>query len=561
MRLIVLLLSLLPLPALADAFGDCSDPTYFQTFGITAQKGACVVIDQESASVNGQPVAIRALRTKTTDPAWDNFGREAIDVALTAYATWEPYAAQLGLKFPTVSIYLSDPSASTIELPSEKFPNVWADAQGFARPGECFVRINSAKALTTSADHVQTIIGHELFHCVQAASFPDQLQTGGEASKWWVEGTASFFGNLAHLTEKDIDDLGTAFATQIQTKPLTRLPYASMTFFAFLWQDGPGTMAQFFAGLPTTTGEDAQMEAVLASIGPEKLQLFAQAMVDGTVAMPDGTHFPALPEPATTTFQSDGKVTFPSAPFTILQHALHFTAGNYSVGTGIEFFSKTQGSDAPWEPLPYDIAPEDCKDVTMLHIVRFDTDTIPSAVARPLNATRYLPCWECTKLPKMDQCLVGKWRLSNESLLSYLTTKNTPEATFRDVKGEIFLQLNADGSGQWVAEDVAIDATVIPKKTGPALQAFDILVEAFGIDEAEWSGTGGTANLCVASPGIDFTTTVSNTLIGSFTNQVTGMAQNMSVAYDCAGNTLALQYTGPMDLGADAPRWTLERVK
>lgn len=563
MRYLALIFALISPPAHAQGFGDCKDPAYFQTFGVsTAEKPVCVVIAEEPATVNGQSVAVRALRMQTTDPAWDNFGREAIELTLDAFATWEAHATELGFKFPYVTILITDPADSTIEVPSEKFRDAWADAQGFTKPGECFVRFHSAKALNTTQDHMMTILAHELFHCVQAVSYRDQILVDPTASKWWVEGTASFFANLVHLTEADIDTLGAEFAKQIQTKPLTQLPYASMTFFAFLWQQGSGTMAQFLAGLPGSPGEAAQMEAVRASVGDEVLQLFAQAMVDGTIAMPDGTRFPALPDPSTTTFQGDGQVFFPSAPFTILQHALHFSGGNYAVGSGIEFHSRKQGTEDPWEPMPFDIAPDDCKDVYMLHIVRFDTDTILSQVARPLQATRYLPCWECSKLPKMDQCLVGTWRLSNDSLISFLQSKRiTEEVNYNSMKGQIFLTMRPDGTAEWVAEDVAIAADYLPKELAEYDIPFYITVEAFGIDQAEWSGAEGTAHICPVAAGIDFKSTVESSLTGTVSNDITGMAQSMSVAYDCTKQTLSMQYTGPMALGEGAPRWMLERIK
>jgi len=51
----------------------------------------------------------------------------------------------------------------------------------------------------------------------------------------------------------------------------------------------------------------------------------------------------------------------------------------------IAFFSCEQGTDALSEPLQFDVAPADCKDIAMLHSVRFDTDTIPAQFPRPLN--------------------------------------------------------------------------------------------------------------------------------------------------------------------------------
>ncbi len=564
MRRLALLLALLATPAAAQAFGDCTDPAYFKTFGINTAEGlTCEVIAQENATVNGQAIGVRAIRAKTTPAEWaDPFGKETIDATLTAFTTWEGYATQLGFKFPSVTIYITDPLGPGIEAPGERFDNAFADANWFAKPGECFIRFNTQKSANVGIDLIRTIMGHEGFHCVQGESFAPALFGAKASAAWWQEGTASFFGNLAHFTEKDADNLGATFAAKIQTTPLTQLTYPSMTFFAFLWGEGPDATAAFFAGLPTSEGEAAQMEALLASVGPDRLQRFAQAMVDGTVRMPSGYQFPALPDPSTTTFTQDGKVDFPSAPFTILQHALHFTGGNYSVASGIEFFSRKQGTADPWEPMPMDIQPEDCKDIYMLHIVRFDTDTIPAKYPRPLNAFLYLPCWECEKLPKMDQCLAGTWRLSNDSLISFLQSRRvTEEVNYNSMKGQIILTMNPDGTAQWLAEDVAVAADYLPESLAGMEIPFYITVEAFGIDQSEWSGAEGTAHICPVSPGIDFTSTVESSLTGEVKVESSGMVQAMSVAYDCSPQTLAMQYTGPMNLGEAAPRWMFERVK
>ena len=555
----LLLLLVLIFPATAEAqLADCNGADFRAVAQINPNIAfTCVEITQES----GSGASVRAIRAGTADAGTtDPYGHEAVGAVLNAYATWDPYATSLGLTLPNITILISDPNNTAVEIKGESFGASFADAQGFGLVGECVIRLSVTASAKDTLDFFATILSHEAFHCVQAASFKDAVQNAGGAQAWWVEGTANFFGELASFSSEDSDKLGIEFVKQIRTTPLTQITYPSYVFFAFLWQQGPEVMGQFFAGLATEPGEEAQQKALIAAVGVPLLNDFAKALVDGTIAMPSGFQFVALPDGQSFAFTKDGTATLPGTPFTVESVGLQFANGGYSVFTGpILFVKDAEGGD--WQEQPFQVSLESCSDVKFMKTARFVADEYGTMENVPMNVAQISKCWECNKLPAMDKCLIGTWRMSNDTLLTFLQGKKLAEVNYSGIKGTAALVMNADGTSNWVLEGLSVSADVRPKDWTGVDDFIAIAVEANGIDAGEWSGVDGKAHICVLEDGIEFTTTVDLPLAGSQTFTDTGLAQNMEVAYDCTPTGLSMQYVGPMILGDEAPRWDFERIK
>ncbi len=549
--------------ARADDLADCDGAAFRSAINADAAF-KCVEIERQSYSANGQSFTIRALRDGSTDPQLvTQHAAETLDAMLSAMSVFDDLASGFGFEFGNVSVLMVDPNRTVGDLAGEKFSGVFADANAYSFARDCVIRINIPVNDKSGIEALRNTAAHELFHCVQYWSYPKAAGVG-DAAKWWVEGSAEFFANQVQIDTERLDDLGSKFIGSIGNTPLTQQPYRSVVFFAWLWSQGPDKMAAFFKGLATGGGEASQIDATLAAVGEMPLQAFGQALIDGKVAMPSGYTFPAPPEQvATTAINDDDKqIDLQVKPFTLATHALHFSNGTYNAWAGGSSFYKREQSGGEWSELdPMEtIEPESCKDVRMILAARFITDSYADKVV--LAAHRSKECFECAKMPKIDQCVVGKWRMSNEALLTYLQATHGQSETgnFSGVGGTAILVFDKDGTAQFVVEGLKIGAEVkIDKDSDDAVL---INVEANGIDSGEWgTDEGGAMNYCAKEASIGFKIRVE--LPNGYTNETEqdGMLEDSLWTYNCSGNDLLLRYTGPLSLPEGVePRWQLTRI-
>jgi hypothetical protein len=526
----------------------------------------CVEIARESETGNGETFTIRAIRDANTDAQQvSQYGTEAVGAAANAISVYASMAGTFGFEFGHVTIVMLDPTASMSNMTLEELRGVFADANVSALPRECIIRMNIPLLDRASNDFLHAVMAHEVFHCVQGWSFW-QSRHGARfsADHWWVEGTAVFFADLVRNEADAMAGLGNGFVTTIEQKPLTQQPSTSVVFFGWLWAQGQDKMAAFFKALPQEDGEDAQMRAVLKVVDEDALQKFAQDVIDGKVTMPNGYTFPA-PPPQVETILFDGdqvQTMLKTKPFTITRVGLQFTNGTYSAYAGGDSFFKREQQGGPWSELdPSEkIKGDDCKDVRMLVAARFITSIMGGDVM--LTGSRLSPCFECVKLPKMDKCLIGKWRLSNEALLSFLNAAvtNKKMANYSGVGGTSIVSFDENGTAQLILEDFRIGAEVNMEEGSQDVVLINI--EGSGIDSGQWStDDGGNINYCPIDSSIAFS--VRTELPNGFVNTATqnGMMDVARWGYTCLGSDLVMQYTGPISLPPDvAPRWQLTRI-
>lgn len=548
--------------ARADDLQTCDSDGFRAAIGADAAF-KCAEGESQTYTANGQSFTIRAIRDASTNPQYvDQHAKEAIDAMLSAVSVFDDLAPQFGFEFGHVSVLMVDPERVAGDMKGEKFAGIFANADGFTFPRECIVKINIPKNDEYGLEALRNTAAHELFHCIQVWSYPKAA--GLADASWWKEGSAEFFASQVQMDTARLESLGGAFIKTIEQTPLTQQPYNSVVFFAWLWSQGPDKMAAFFKGLATHDTTDAQIDATLSSVGEMPLQAFGQSVIDGTIAMPSGYTFPAPPEQVTTTAinDDDKQIELQVKPFTLVRHALHFSNGTYTAWAGGSSFYQREQSGGAWSELDpaATIEPASCKDVRMLLAARFITDTLASKVV--LVSHRMRQCFECTKMPKADQCVVGKWRMSNEALLTYLQATNGQSETsnFSGVGGTAILVFNKDGTAQFVVEGLKIGAEVKIDKGSDDVVLINI--EGNGIDSGEWgTDEGGAMNYCAKEATIAYKVRVE--LPGGFTNETeeNGMLQDTLWTYSCSGDELLLRYTGPAILpDGIEPRWQLTRM-
>ncbi|MFO1187667.1 MAG: hypothetical protein U1E87_09605 [Alphaproteobacteria bacterium] len=315
----------------ALAFGDCNNSGYLATFDERLRPGDCDVIDTIPIRWGTRSVEMRLIKMRR-----DHMGTaEQADVAHKAreLATALGRAmSQIGnLDIAPVTLLFTDLRPLEGEDAHADIPHV----PGIAR--ECGVAFYKSHAGLT-LDEFVFIYAHELFHCIEFKTWLDQMSP--RDGRWWIEGTAEYFANLAVPGSTGSDGFVADFDSQSPTKSLIELSYENVAFFAWLTQASPTVLPGFIEHMPTAAG--GQLAALQGVLLPDAWVEFEKAYLDGTIVLPGGRALPSHPNPGEIiTISGTRSRVLHSKPFVVERARLTFVRGhNY------ELVFQDQPSDA-----------------------------------------------------------------------------------------------------------------------------------------------------------------------------------------------------------------------
>ncbi len=564
-------LSLTGPAAAAPALADCNDPVFKKEAGSDAGFD-CTEIARQTLKTNGGDIVIRAVRDKTTDPQL-----VTQQAALSIEATAESFALYdklgLGFKFRNITLVMIDPVLAMTIPWREKASSVLADANGFTFETDCIVRVAigtiEGEATDDASLNYRNTLAHELMHCVQywtwrqaAALYCAEGACNG--AEWWMEGTAEFFAHLVFESPQRALAWGADFdKSWASDKPLTRMRYENIVFFAWVWQQGPNAMLDFFATLATTKGEAAQQDGLRTAFSDEALTRFVQDYTDSKVALPSGSVVFKAWQGQPQLIDGDEVISFDRQPFQIERKSLLFTNGVYNVyATGMLDWTKRPIDGGEWTPIDPTVEIDACKKPVVLVAARLRTMKYNASIVATRNKSK--TCEPCITLAEHDKCLVGTWAIDADAvqlmLEGWRQDANMNTATFNLVTGSAFIVFDATGDMQLVFEDYRTSASVVQNTGGSKPILARINVSISGIDQAKWTSSGMDLAACPFAQGTEITSKVE--IEGGPSTEVkqTGILQNAMFSYVCQGNSLAMQFEGETG-GHEKPKWQLTKVK
>jgi hypothetical protein len=117
-------------------------------------------------------------------------------------------------------------------------PSVFAAATEYNEPRTCHVAI-FPHGLEGSIESLQQTIAHEMFHCFQFVNLRQQiLGPPRQATEWWVEGSAEFFGATVYPSNNDEFIYNDDFQYSAALDPLMGMSYETYLFFQYLGMQG-----------------------------------------------------------------------------------------------------------------------------------------------------------------------------------------------------------------------------------------------------------------------------------------------------------------------------------
>jgi hypothetical protein len=308
-------------------------------------------------------------------------------------------------------------------------------------PEDCPLIVYSAAAMADGA--LARTLAHEMFHCAQYRTWPRQM--AAEGSRWWNEGSAEWFEDLAlpgRAADSDMFEALRVFRTRSGAFPLTENTYSNMVFFSWL---GPERIAGYVAQL--AAGAESQLEGALRALDEDEYQRFAQDYIDEKIATPSGYLLagpefgPSVPPVHTTTGREGADP--PYAPstlhpaLTLARGEIIFAPGDYAPrgdygGRFVVFSERDQEWRALSSPLRADCGRKRVKFAAMSH--RNARLVMDPGARRGTNP----PCI----------CPIGDWTIAPEDLEEAFSP--TPDHRLVSF-GEAVMRFNRDGTADFSA--------------------------------------------------------------------------------------------------------------
>ena len=290
------------------------------------------------------------------------------------------------------------------------------DAAATAEPGGGCVIAMYPIGLGSSPEYIQFVMAHEAFHCFEQYNIT-AYNGDYDSQRWWIEGGAEYFANAVYPTyDFEYQQLGDLLEDE-PGHAVVDLSYSAFLFWQeFANERSDAAIVAFFRSLPVSGGRASDI-AALAGLGgvSDLFDTYARNYIAGEITDTSGeVHSFAAPVDRTDVDGPSAFMDVQAEPFVINRVRARFIQDHV-------FETKTVGSEATrsaaspswvraWAAVP---DPIDTKCSDRPYIVESTNATVAPEqfVAKVTNASDT----RCEIDNKVDNCLVGLWRLDNTS--------------------------------------------------------------------------------------------------------------------------------------------------
>jgi hypothetical protein len=538
------LLSFAP-PAQAQ-FLDCMAEGYLETFPEATGPGglACLELFRFAADTPGGQRHIRGIMDAGAD--WAAPPAMVAEVERGARLAAGAFDLIGRFEVDNITILLLDDAFSFEDLtgtePSD--PDAPRGVLGVALsrpelpPGaspECLITIY-ALAPGASDGALATTAAHEMFHCIQGATYAgpkyDSYFDGGA---WWIEGAAEAFAAAVVPESAAFTDRSADFDAGVEGRvALNEMEHEAVQFFYWLMQtDGNLTALMPFQDVMADSGgAAAQHAAMRAARSPDQWAAFAQAYADSTIRHPQGGMLGSVPpEGEVLTVDAAGSHDLPMDPFTLTLGRADFACGVWGNTPRPTAPTLSWKAEEDWQALPEELDTREGARASW-QLVAMPVEDGPGS----LTVERRRSCAPCQGTDAIDACLVGTWTMSGGGAAEWMRAQGFPGEP--RTSGNEQMVLTADGGFASAGFEVSIDAV----RNGVTFDGDGSVLAARG----RWSAEDGTVNFCVdLGGGASGTVTITtNEGSGDMAVGVPGGGA-ISMRYSCTGGSMTTELEMP----------------
>jgi hypothetical protein len=496
MRRLTLASLILPLMLIASpalAFMDCTSAAFAKL--IEDKNFICQEVRQQSYSALGRTVVVRSLVDKE-DPYAEGFEQEVFKAVETSLAYYSNLNAGRPLKIKDITIVIARNEADS----SWEKLGLSVQAQAPNAPTECVVEFypdNVFGGKTGPLADTQTAIAHEVFHCIQHATWPNLMKQYAP-HRWFIEGSAEFASHLVYPHVERVFALNADFANLFRDTALTSLAYENLVFFSWLWQQDQTAMFKLGDAIADTKSQAQERSAILAVVKPDAMSQFVRDYLDGKITAPDGTPMTMDTNIGAVTFSDSETRNLLAVPFAMFALDVTFAAGSYDVTFAEKGNLNWQHRDQakPSEPWTKgSLKTEDsCDSDATYRFAGMAFDEAMLEVTATRDTTNSKDCTLCQTYSGKDKCLVGTWIIDNtqhrESVGELLDDDGS---TWVKVTGRNLIRFEEKGTSDWAYNNFFI-AVQEALEGSPAIG-----VTITGTISQTWSSENGKLATCITT--------------------------------------------------------------
>lgn len=495
LRCLALLTALCASPALAG-YSDCTSNAF--AVAIHDNGFICKEVREQKFALLGRQVSIRSL-TDAEDPQGGPFELEAFNAIETSLAAFSKTDAGMPLKIADVTLVII-PNNVKSGLETKEI-----SIAGVSSPfkDECVIRLYPEAYYGAQKDpiaYMQLVVAHELFHCVQHATFPKLLATYPKHA-WWVEGTAELMSHLAFSNSNEAFTLNLEFSDKFRDTSLTSLSYENLVFFSWLWARDPKLLFKLGAML-VPDGTEASDQNVLANVvGAANLGQFVRDYLDAKITGPDGfTPLTMQTNIGAVTFSDTETRGLVSVPYAMFAIDATFQAGNYDISFenkgNLQWQHQDVSKPGTWGAGALKTEGT-CSDDHTYRLAGMALDEASLEVKAEHADDKN--CSVCGISSVRDQCLIGTWLIDNvQQGVTIADFIGGNANTWVNVQGGNGVHFKADGTSDWAY--VNFDITV--RNADPGVPKIGARIN--GTISQSWDGDKGKLNTCFVSAHAQF---------------------------------------------------------
>lgn len=550
-------------PAQAQ-FLDCMAEGYLDAFPVapTAEGLACLELFRFPVATPDGQRHIRGIMDAGAD--WAAPPDLVAEVERGARLAGAAFAGLGRFRVDNISVLILDDVYATADLTGEdpEDPDALRGVLGVALSApelpagagpECLITIYALAPGATDGS-MATTVAHEIFHCVQGATYAGaKYNTYGAGGDWWIEGAAEAFAAAAVPDSAPFTGRGADFDAAVEARTaLNEMEHESVPFFHWLMQvrGGLAALMPFQDAMADTGGAAAQQAAMRSAMTPEDWAAFAQAYADGRIMHPQGGGIgSSAPDGLQIEIEDSSSHSLPMDAFTITLGRAYYGCGLWGntaepPAPALTWRSEDAPDSGDWRELPEELDTREAAD-TAWRLVALPVEDGEGQLA----VERRAGCTPCLGSTEIDACLVGTWELTGGGPEEWMRSQGLTMRTGFD--GPRLITLRANGA-------FATDAFGVSASD----RSGDVQMDGEGRVAAaagSWSVYEGRLNTCISTGGGmegEVTITTPETS-GTMATGAPG-GGSMSVGYSCAGGTLTT--TLPMGGGFPDMVTTYRRI-
>lgn len=359
-------------------------------------------------------------------------------------------------------------------------------------------------------NELKFLVAHEVFHCFQWRHY--EALMGIDGRDWWVEGGAEYFANLVYpAADYEHADWLSLFVSGSRFTPVVAMSYESYLFFMYLGMRddfGPIGVLSLMGVMPPSGGVKEQAAALAGYPGMQQIwRDFGHAFVDNKILDTSGkfvqTDF--LPNQALAVLD-DEIFSLESDDFTLARYRVSLGPGQgfkVDVSQGdpaVQYELRHLASPGVWGEFSLDL-PAGCAQyyglLTSVGVNFTQGDNHKSEVEAQVAAPA-ITGGTC------DQCIVGTWKLNNESYLAAIDAILESSAgnliNYNAVSGSAKYSFSSAGSLQAEFSDLTYEFSGLQKNApfGNDID-FDTRLTINGADDALYWTDGASGLYLVAA--------------------------------------------------------------